>query len=302
MSSPENLAEASLSSRLADRSRRMLAAARGRRGRVPAWRRAVDYVPAAALLILVIVAWQAYVRLFDVSDIILPAPTEVASTLVDRWPSLEPEMMVTLSEAAQGFLLAAVVGLALAIAITSSRMLRLALYPLLVTSQAMPVIAIAPLLVTWFGYGPTSKILVSALVAFFPMVVSSAAGLASLDSGVVSLMRSFPAGRLQIFLRARLPNALPQIFAGLKVAAVLSVIGAVVGEWVGSDEGLGYLIVRANATLAIDLVFAAIVLLSLMGIAFFVAVSLVERVVTPWRRQELTPMTSRFQTTKPKVG
>jgi NitT/TauT family transport system permease protein len=150
------------------------------------------------------------------------------------------------------------------------------------------VIAIAPLLITWFGFGSTSKVLVSALIGFFPMVVSSATGLASLDAGVVSLMRSFPASPIQIFLRARLPNALPQIFAGLKIAAVLSVVGAVVGEWVGSDQGLGYLIVRANASLAIDLVFAAIVLLSLMGIAFFAAVSLLERLVIPWRREEPT--------------
>jgi NitT/TauT family transport system permease protein len=246
----------------------------------------LDYVPALALFALLILAWQVYVEVFDVRDIILPPPTDVASTLVDRWSTLQSELWVTLSEAAQGFLLAAAVGLLLAILITSSRVLRLALYPLIVTSQAMPVIAIAPLLITWFGFGPTSKVLVSALIAFFPMVVSSATGLASLDSGVVSLMRSFPASRTQIFLRARLPNALPQIFAGLKVAAVLSVVGAVVGEWVGADQGLGYLIVRANASLAIDLVFAAIVLLSLMGIAFFAAVSLVERLVIPWRREE----------------
>jgi NitT/TauT family transport system permease protein len=250
------------------------------------WRRLLDYLPAVALAALVIVAWQLYVSIFDVRDVILPPPTDVASTLVDRWSSLQDQLLVTLAEAVQGFLLAAAVGFALAIAITSSRLLRLALYPLIVTSQAVPVIAVAPLLITWFGFGPTSKVLVSALIAFFPMVVSSAAGLASLDPGVVSLMRSFPASRLQIFLRARLPNALPQIFAGLKVAAVLSVVGAVVGEWVGADQGLGYLIVRANASLSVDLVFAAIVLLSLTGIAFFVAVSLLERLVIPWQRQE----------------
>lgn len=254
-------------------------------GRPRLWRRLLDYVPAVSLVALVIVAWQLYVSLFDVRDVILPPPAEVASTLVDRWSSLQDQLLVTLAEAIQGFLLAAGVGFALAIAITSSRVLRLALYPLIVTSQAVPVIAVAPLLITWFGFGPTSKVLVSALIAFFPMVVSSATGLASLDGGVVSLMRSFPASRLQIFLRARLPNALPQIFAGLKVAAVLSVVGAVVGEWVGADEGLGYLIVRANASLSVDLVFAAIVLLALMGIALFVAVSLLERLVIPWQRQ-----------------
>jgi NitT/TauT family transport system permease protein len=249
-------------------------------------RRLGVYVPAAVLIVLAIGAWQLYVSVTGVREIILPPPTRVASTLADQWPVLRPQLVVTFWEALQGFAIAAVVGLALAILITSSRILRLALYPLLVASQAMPVLAIAPLLITWFGYGGTSKVLVSALVAFFPVVVSSAAGLDSLDRGVIALMRSFPASRLQVFWRATFPNALPQIFSGLKVAAVLSVIGAVVGEWVGADQGLGYLIVRANASLSTDLVFAAIVLLSLMGIAFFAAVSVVETLALPWRRHQ----------------
>lgn len=286
MSSPDSLVERSAEAGPAEEGGVPSPSSGRRDRRRPIWRRLLDYVPAVVLFAALIVAWQAYVELFDIRDVILPPPTDVFSTLVDRWPSLRPELWATFVEAALGFLLAAVVGLLLAIAITSSRMLRAALYPLIVTSQAVPVIAIAPLLITWFGFGPTSKILVSALIAFFPMVVSSAAGLASLSSEVVNLMRSFPASRAQIFLRARLPNALPQIFAGLKVAAVLSVVGAVVGEWVGADEGLGYLIVRANASLAIDLVFAAIVLLALLGIAFFAAVALVEWLVMPWRRQE----------------
>lgn len=138
------------------------------------------------------------------------------------------------------------------------------LYPLIITSQAVPIIAIAPLLITWLGFGTPSKVAVSALIAFFPVTVSTAAGLSSLEAGAVALMRSFPAGRTQIFVRARLPNALPQIFSGLKVAAVLAVVGAVVGEWVGSDSGLGYLIVRQNA-LRTDTVFACVVLLAALG-------------------------------------
>jgi ABC-type nitrate/sulfonate/bicarbonate transport system permease component len=254
----------------------------GRRGRRKILLRLLSYIPALLLFAALIGLWQLYIDLFNVRSIILPTPGAVASTLVDRWSLLEPQLKVTLVEAAEGFLLGASVGLLLAIAINASRILRLALYPLIITSQAIPIIAIAPLLITWFGFGGTSKVLVSALIAFFPMVVSSAVGLSALDSGVVALMRSFPASRSQIFLRARLPNALPQIFAGLKVAAVLSVVGAVVGEWAGANSGLGYLIIRSNASLDTDLVFAAIVLLSLMGIAFFALVSLVERLVMPW--------------------
>jgi NitT/TauT family transport system permease protein len=173
----------------------------------------------------------------------------------------------------------------LAVLVTAWRALRLAIYPIVVASQAMPVIAIAPLLIIWFGYGPTSKILVAALVAFFPIVVSSAAGLASLNDGAVRLMQSFPASRNQVFLQARLPHASPQIFAGLKVAAVLSVVGAVVGEWVGSDEGLGFLIIQSNAKLATTTVFGAVVVLTLMGIVLFLIVTLIEWLALPWNRR-----------------
>jgi NitT/TauT family transport system permease protein len=256
----------------------------GRRGRLGLGRKAAVYVPAAILILLAIGAWELYVKVSHVRPIILPPPNDVFSALIHRWSVLQPQLVVTAKEAALGFLLAAVAGIALAILITSSRILRLALYPLIVATQAMPVIAIAPLLIIWFGFGTTSKVFVAALVAFFPVVVNTAAGLESLDTGVVTLMRSFPASRLHIFLRARVPNALPQIFAGLKIAAVLSVIGAVVGEWVGAEEGLGYLIVRSNASFDTDLVFASIVLLSLLGIAFFLVVSLAETLALPWKR------------------
>jgi NitT/TauT family transport system permease protein len=242
-------------------------------------------LPAAALLIAFFVAWGVYVEVADVRDVILPSPKAVAKSLVDNWDIYRSELAVTLREAVIGFLLAVVVGLVLATLVTVSRVLRLALYPLIVASQAMPVIALAPLLVVWFGYGPTSKVLVAALIAFFPIVVSTAAGLASLDAGAVTLMESFPASRYEIFVRARMPNALPQMFSGIKVAAPLAVVGAVVGEWVSADAGLGYLIIRSNALLATEIVFGAIVLLCLSGIALFLIVSIVEWFALPWYRK-----------------
>lgn len=240
--------------------------------------------PALAVVALALVAWQAYVEIADVRDVILPPPTAVFWKLVHQWSVFQPELLVTASEAAQGILFATVGGFLLGVAITSSRILRVTLYPLIITSQAIPIIAIAPLLITWLGFGSSSKIAVSALISFFPVTVSTAAGLSSLEAGAVSLMRSFPASRLQIFVRARLPNALPQIFSGLKVASVLAVVGAVVGEWVGSDSGLGYLIVRQNALLATDTVFACVVLLAGLGIAFFLAVVALEWLLLPWNR------------------
>jgi NitT/TauT family transport system permease protein len=255
-----------------------------KRGRSWTRRFLTTVCPAVAVVVLALLAWQAYVELADVRDVILPPPTAVFSKLIHQWSVFQPELLVTAKEALQGLLIATVGGFLLGVAITSSRILRVTLYPLIITSQAIPIIAIAPLLITWLGFGASSKIAVSALIAFFPVTVSTAAGLASLEAGAVSLMQSFPAGRLQIFVRARLPNALPQIFSGLKVAAVLAVVGAVVGEWVGSDSGLGYLIVRQNALLATDTVFACVVLLAGLGIAFFLTVVALEWLVLPWNR------------------
>ncbi|CAB4949131.1 MAG: ABC transporter permease subunit [Actinobacteria bacterium] len=251
--------------------------------RVPAWARST--LPAALLLLALLAMWQTYVVVFNVKRFILPAPTEVFASLFTKWAIYQPHAIVTFREAAIGLLLATVVGLILAMLITASSALRMAIYPLVVATQAMPVIAIAPLLIIWFGYGPTSKILVAALVAFFPIVVSAAAGLASLDDGAVRLMRSFPCSQWHIFSKARLPHALPQIFSGLKVAAVLSVVGAVVGEWVGSNEGLGCLIIQSNAKLAIVTVFGSVVVLTLMGIALFLIVTFIEWLSLPWNRR-----------------
>jgi NitT/TauT family transport system permease protein len=245
----------------------------------------LTFLPAAVLILLFFVTWGMYVEFFDVRDVILPSPLTVLDSLVNDWALYQPELIVTVRQAVLGFLLAVVAGITLAVLVTSSKILRLALYPLLVASQAMPVIALAPLLVIWFGYGPTSKILVAALISFFPIVVSTSAGLASLEGSAVTLMKSFPATKTQVFLTARVPNALPQTFSGLRVAAPLAVVGAVVGEWVSADAGLGYLVIRANATLATEIVFGSIVLLSLAGIALFLVVATLEWLILPWHRK-----------------
>ena len=214
-------------------------------------------MPAAALLIAFFVTtWGVYVEVADVRDVILPSPSAVARSLVDNWDIYRSELAVTFREAVIGFLLAVVVGLVLATLVTVSRVLRLALYPLIVASQAMPVIALAPLLVVWYGFGPTSKILVAALIAFFPIVVSTAAGLASLDGSAVTLMESFPANRYQ---RSSFGPECPTRFLRCSPASRWRrhwrLSGAVVGEWVSADAGLGYLIIRSNATLATEIVF-----------------------------------------------
>ncbi|TFV59827.1 ABC transporter permease [Geodermatophilus sp. DF01-2] len=246
--------------------------------------KSVRLLPAVGLFLLLLVGWEVYVQVSGINSLLLPPPSAVAESLWTDWQIYEPELLVTLREAVFGFLLATVVGIGLAIIITSTKVMRLAVYPLVIASQAVPIIAIAPLLILWFGFGETSKVLAAALVAFFPIVVGAAAGLDSLDSGAVSLMRSFPASRSQVFLKARLPNALPQIFSGLRVGAVLAVIGAIVGEFVGADQGLGLLLARANSMLQPVTVFACIVLLALLGMVLFLCVVVVEWLVLPWRR------------------
>ncbi len=191
---------------------------------------------------------------------------------------------MTLLEVVVGFALALTVGLLLAFLIDASPTLDRAVYPLVVASQTVPVPAIAPLLLIWFGYGLLPKVLVTALIGFFPIVVATVDGLRSADRETLAMLRTFGANGRTLFRLVRLPAALPAIFSGAKIAIAVCVIGAVFGEFVGAREGLGYLLTRAIAQFRTDRVIAAVVLLSLMGIGLFLIVSLLERLLLPWRR------------------
>ena len=187
-------------------------------------------------------------------------------------------------EAVLGFGLGLVAGLAVGALVDAVPVLRRAIYPLVVASQTVPIPAIAPLLLIWFGYGLLPKILVTALIAFFPLAVNTVDGLRSTDRDVLDLLRSLGAGRWGRFRLAKLPSALPFVFSGAKIAVSVAVIGAVFGEFVGSSAGLGYLINRSRAQFLTDRVFACIVLLAIMGIGLFALVVLAERLLLPWRR------------------
>ncbi|MCL6641596.1 MAG: ABC transporter permease [Candidatus Rokubacteria bacterium] len=189
---------------------------------------------------------------------------------------------VTLYETLAGFALSVAVGTPLAVAIVYSPVLRWAIYPLLVVAQAIPKVAIAPVLLLLLGAGEVSKVVVAFLVAFFPIVVDTATGLAATPPELLDLSRSYRAGALKTFLKVRFPMALPFFFSGLKVAVTLSVIGAVVGEFVGSDRGLGYVIVSATSYWKSNLAFGAMLLLAVMAVGLFALVEAVERLVCPW--------------------
>lgn len=249
---------------------------------VRARRRLRSVAPPTAFSALVLVAWEVGVRISGVSALLLPPPTAIVSTLVGSRALFLRHAMVTLVEILIGFALGAAVGLVLGVLFSYSRLLERAIYPWLVASQMVPVVAVAPILVLWFGFTLTPKVLVVALISFFPVAVNTIDGLRSVDPEMVDLMRTMGATRAQIIRHVRIPSALPAVFSGLKVAMALSVVGAIFGEWVGSSEGLGYLMLAFNNQLATADLFAAILVLSLMGIALFFLVGSVQRLVTPW--------------------
>jgi ABC-type nitrate/sulfonate/bicarbonate transport system permease component len=238
----------------------------------------------ASVLILVglLAAWEAWVRLGDVPRWQLPAPSIIARELVNSWGLLWENTLITLQEVILGFLAALVTGLLLAAGIAYSRVLERSLYPLVIASQTIPIIAIAPLLLIWVGYGITPKVIVVALISFFPISVNTVDGLRSVDPDMLNMMRTLGASRWQIFTKLQVPASLPQMFTGIKIGIAVSVIGAVIGEWVGASAGLGYLMTYSQPLFLTARVFAAIVVLSAMGIGLFLLTSLVERLMLPW--------------------
>jgi NitT/TauT family transport system permease protein len=234
-----------------------------------------------------LVAWHLAVVIFDIPPYVLPLPWDVLVELVEQWNvQLFDETMVTFIESLGGFLLAIAVSVPLAILITYSDLLNRLVMPALVVSQVIPKIALAPLFVIWLGFGLLPKVLMSFLVAFFAIVVSTVVGLQSIEPNMLHLSRSMGASTLQTFLKVRLPNSLPTFFGGLKVGVTLAVIGAIVGEFVGAGSGLGHLTIIAMASLNLPLTFAAILMMGVIGVVMYGAVVLLERWTVPWKKRD----------------
>jgi ABC-type nitrate/sulfonate/bicarbonate transport system permease component len=241
--------------------------------------------PPALLLAAVILLWQGIASLHGVDDLTLASPVETWNALKDDRSLLFDEAGVTAVEAVLGLAIAIALGLGLAVAMHLLRPLRDAAYPLLLASQAIPLLVLAPLFVLAFGYGIGPKLAIVALICFFPIVVNVLDGLRAVDPDLLKLMRSLGATRWVRLWKAELPGSLPFFFSGVRIAATVSVIGAVFGEWAGADRGLGRLVLLANNQLQTPRVYAGTLLLTLMAIVLFVIVSLVERLTIPWRRQ-----------------
>lgn len=245
-----------------------------------------EWLPPAVLVAAFLSIWQAATLVLEVPHWLLPSPVDIAGALISSSDLLARHGWVTLQEVLIGFSLAFTVGVALAVAIAYSRTVERAVYPFVVASQTVPVIAIAPILLIWFGYGLLPKVIVVGLICFFPIVVNMVDGLRAVDPDLVNLMRSMGASRWQVFAKARIPTSLPFLFSGTRVAIAVSVIGAVIGEWVGASAGLGYFMIRSASQFQTARVFAAVVVLSIMGVALFVAVGLSERYLLPWHHGE----------------
>jgi len=240
------------------------------------------------MMVVLIAVWQVAALFFSFPSYLLPAPSAIAQAMKVNAAVLVKQSLGTTVEILLGFALSVAVGVPLALAIYLWRPLERAVYPLLISSQAVPKVAVAPLFLVWFGFGLVPKVLIAFLIAFFPVVINTAMGLAALEREKVYLAQSMGLGPVATFFKIQLPNALPSIFAGLKISITLAVVGAVVGEFVGGQGGLGYLLLIANGNMDTALLFAGIVALTVLGVVLFGLIGLVERLVLPPHAVERT--------------
>lgn len=241
------------------------------------------YLLSALGILAILGYWELHVRIFHVPDFLMPAPSQVAQSLVDEWPSLQRNTGATLIESVGGFVAGNGVAILLAVLFVHSKSTERTLYPIAVAIRTVPIIAIAPILVLLFGNGYAPKIIIAALISFFPTLVNMVRGLESVESNALELMRVLSASPAQVFWKLRVPSSLPFLFAALKIAATSCVIGAIVSEWIGADTGLGYLITVSTFEFRTGLLYAAMVVGSAMALGLFGAVVLAERLVVRWK-------------------
>ncbi len=245
-------------------------------------RSAAGALPVLVLTSALLGAWELYVRLGPIDPLILPAPSAIATSLVADRALLASNLVVTAGEVIPGIVLAAVLAIGLATAIHFSRLLRQAVYPLLVASQAIPLVLVTPLLVAWLGFGLLPKLSIIALVCFFPILVATLDGLAAVEPDLLKLMSTLGASRWQAFVRVEAPSALPGLFSGARVGVVFSLIGAFFAEWSGASSGLGVLAEQAIPQLETARAAAAVTLLAGLAVVLFLALTLAERRLVPW--------------------
>jgi NitT/TauT family transport system permease protein len=244
------------------------------------------YLPSALVILGLVVLWQVAVDAIPIKEYILPSPWAALKAFARPNYQWTANFLATFYAVIGAFVLSAVLGVALAIAIVWNNMLMRTIMPVLVLFNTLPKVALAPLFVLWLGYGIWPNIVIGTTIAFFPMVVNTAVGLASAEPEMLDLVRALRASRWQVFLKIRFPNAVPYIFTGLKLNATMSVIGAIVGEFVASERGLGALIIAGGVTLETPSIFASLILIAVLGLVLYGVVVAIERFVAPWGERE----------------
>ena len=231
------------------------------------------------------VLWETEADMGMIPSFLLPAPSAIVAAGAQFWNVLLPDIGVTTYEILLGFAAGSIVGFVIGTGIVFSRVIEQIVYPPAIVTQVVPKLAVAPLFIIWFGVGVTPKVMITLLLCLFPVLVNAVAGMRAVDPRMLDLMHSVNASRWQVFTKVQFPNAAAYIFAGLKVGITLAVVGAIVGEWVGSNSGLGYRILAANSALRTDLVFAAVAALSILGILLYVLIAQAERILVPSNRR-----------------
>ena len=234
--------------------------------------------------VTILATWEIFVMIFSIPEYLLPKPTKIISEIILNFNSLLRHTIITMIEVIFGFLIGNVLGFLGAVIFAHSKTIEKGLYPYAIALKTTPILAIAPLLVLWFGTGMISKIVAAAIVCFFPILVNTVKGLKNIDDEYLDLLRSFSASKYQIFTKLRLPNSLPYIFSALKISTGLAVVGAIVGEFVGAKEGIGFVILISTYHLETATMFAAIIMSALGGILFFYFISLIERKIIFWQK------------------
>ncbi|SHJ92556.1 ABC transporter permease [Tepidibacter formicigenes] len=239
-------------------------------------------VPIAFFGILVTI-WEFVVAKGFIEKYILPSPKDIFITFLEILPNIRVHIFTTIYEAFFGFIIAIIFSLILAVLMDNIKILKKAIYPLLIVSQTIPIVALAPLFVIWFGFGKLPKIIVVVLVCFFPIVISLLDGLDSVDEDTINLLKSMGAGKIQIFKYAKFPASMVNFFSGIKVAATYSIMGAVIGEWLGGSEGLGVYMMRVKHSYALDKVFAVILIIVILSMSLFKIISILQNLIMPWQ-------------------
>ncbi len=242
-----------------------------------------SYLPSIAIFIVILVVWQLTVPALKIPTYLLPTPSEIISAMLNKSIPWWPSIFVTTYESLLGFAIAVVFGIGLAILMSVSERMRLVAYPYVITAQVVPKLAFIPILFIWIGFNITPKIVTVFLVCFFPIVIDSLSGLLSIQPDMVDLVRTYSPSRLHLLRKAMLPTAMPSIFTGLKVSITLAVIGALVAEFISSNQGLGYLIITSQEQLNTTLSFAAATVLVILGLILYIILEVIERVLVPWQ-------------------